>query len=134
MGKETKDYGIEFVNVEIKYPLETLVEDGELPGESELFMWIGEKARNFIKIGFGYAESSHSFTASATDRGSIKQGEKPLTLTQHGKSPLSALHKLYFLLELCGDGTCQVGPMERRLMEREDYVSQQLVGLLKKKS
>ena len=132
MASEKKDWGIDFINIEIKYPIETLMDDSEYPTPEQCFTWIGSKNRNFIKFSFGYNERSRSHTATATDSGSNAKDEKPRAITQHGKSPLSALMKLYFLVEICGLGEVKPEVIETHLGEREDVVSQQLVGLLRK--
>lgn len=129
---EKKDYGIDFVNIEIKYPLETLMRDDEYPTADELFVWIGQQNRGYVKVSFGWNERSRSYTATGTDSNEVTKGEKPKALTQHGKSPQSAILKLYFLIELCGLGRLNEDTIEMNLGEREDVVSQQLVGLLKK--
>lgn len=132
MASEKKDYGIDFVNIELKYPIETLMDDSEYPSPDEFFTWIGKQNRSFMKISFSYNERSRSHTATVTDTDGKLPERRPRALTQHGKSAQSALMKLYFLVEVCGLGRLDESAIETHLGEREDVVSQQLVGLLRK--
>jgi hypothetical protein len=135
MAKTAQDFGIEFVNIELAYSLDLLADDGEIPGVDGLLQWVEKSTKAFCKVSMGYNEKSHSFTVSFTDKGSRPVGENAPCLTQHGKTLLSALAKVYFLIEVLGDGTLKSSAMiENLLEEREDYIAQQLVGLLKKRS
>jgi len=128
------EYGIEFVNVELKFSLDLVAEDGETLSPEDLLLWVGQIARNHVKIGFGFNSNSSSMTVSLTDRGSVKQGEKPPCLTQHGKTHLSALQKCYFIYEILGRGSLDEKIINPALERREEYVEEQIAGLLKKKS
>lgn len=97
-----KEYGVEFVNIELKFKAELYFsKEDVIPNEADLFSWVGDLAKDFYKFGFGYNERTNSYTASVTYRGG-KPSELPPCVTQHGSSPLSALRKLYVVLELCG--------------------------------
>lgn len=128
---DKKDFGLEFLNFDLKYPLDLLLgDDDDIP--EDLFLWIEEKAPQFFKFSFGFNENSRSFTCAITDRGSRPLSEKAPCLTQHGKSVVSALSKCYFLIEICGGGAMNKERISLNLGEREDYVTQQMVGLLRK--
>lgn len=132
MADNKKEWSVDFVNIEIKYPIEALLEEDEYPTAPEMFTWIGDLNRRFVKVTFGYNERSRSHTATATDSGWGKTTDKPRCITQHGKSPESALIKLYFLIQICGLGGTDQVVIDNHLGEREDIVSQKLAGLLKK--
>jgi len=128
------DYGIEFVNIEIKFDLALIAEDEEILSLDDLFLWAEQASRNFMKFGMSYNERSSSYTVSVTDKGALPPSEKPPCITQHGKSLLSAFQKCYFLIEVCGDGRVFKSAIEHRLQQREDVLSEQLAGLLKKRT
>jgi len=102
MASEKKDYGVTFVNIELKFKPELYLPTGkELPDEKELFVWQEAMERAFYRSGGGYNEQSSSWTASLTYKGG-KPSEKPTTVTQHGKSKLSAVRKLWVVYVILG--------------------------------
>ena len=134
MATDKKDFGVDFVNITMKYDVELLENDGEHLEHQEAFSWIEEANRRFIKISFSYSERSHSIIATATDGGSRPANQKPLCLSQHSGSPYGALKKLYFLIEILGGGSINPDRINLGLADREDYVTQKLAGMFKKKS
>lgn len=97
-----KEYDVEFVNISLKFsPSMYFNKEDVIPDEARLFAWIKELAKEFYRFGFGYNEQSNSFTASITYKGG-KPTDKSPCVTQHGSSPLSALLKLYVVMELVG--------------------------------
>lgn len=127
------DYGIEFLNVELKFAVELVAEDGELLTDEDLVLWMAEATRNMFKFGFGYNSKSRSFTVSVTDRGSVVGDAKPMCLTQHGKNHFAALQKCHFIIEVCGRGEMREEIIAPNLERREEVLQEQIAGLLKKK-
>jgi len=134
MAKQISDYGVEFLNVELKFALELIAEEGEIVSPDDLFLWMAQATRNMLKFGFGYNAKSRSFTVSVTDKGSVVGDAKALCLTQHGKDHFSALQKCYFIFEVCGRGEMKEEIIAPNLERREEILQEQLAGLLKKKS
>jgi len=126
------DYGIEFLNVELKFGVELVADEGEILSNEDLLLWVAQATRNMFKFGFGYNAKSSSFTVSVTDRGSVVGDAKPLCLTQHGKNHLAALQKCYFIIEVCGRGEMKLDVIAPNLERREEVVEEQIAGLLKK--
>jgi len=127
------DYGIEFLNVELRFSVELVADDGEVLTDEDLALWMHQCARNMFKFGFGYNSRSRSFTVSVTDRGSVIGDAKPLCLTQHGKDFYAALQKCYFIIEICGRGEMKPDLIKETLSRREEILEEQIAGLLKKK-
>lgn len=126
------DYGIEFVNIEIRFQVELLADEGELPTIGDLLAWMDKStSKQFFKFGFSYSERSHSHTVSVTDRGQAPS-IKPPCLTQHGKSLESALVKCYFLINVLGEGDLDKERITRALDDREEYLQKKLLEVLGK--
>lgn len=124
------DWGVEFVNIEVKHKPALYFEGGKVPSLPELIAWCEQCAPNFWRFGFGYNERTKSFTVSATDRGSMPVDQKPKTLTQHGKSFHSALVKLYVILEVCSvmtEGWAYGGGILQVMEERIDDAIEKLL-------
>lgn len=127
-----KDYGIEFVNIDMKFSVELLAQDGEIPTVSDMFAWITRAtSKQFFKFGIAYSDRTHSFTVSVTDRGG-KTDEKPPCLTQHGKSVESALTKVYFLINVLGEGDLNPSRITRALDDREEELQANLLKMMGK--
>lgn len=126
----SKIAGIKFVNVELKFKPELYLGKGEeFPNEAQMFDWISSLAANFYRVGFGYNERSSSFTASATYKGGKTTDDAPC-LTQHGRTPLSALYKLWLILELAGGKTEGYKFASDVLLQLEDRIEIALEKLL----
>lgn len=128
--KPKQDYGVVFVNIELKFSPELYFQKSEvIPDEAFLFNWLAQMAPNYWRFGFGYNGQSSSFTASATYRGGLTT-DTPPCLTQHGRSPLSALLKLYVVLELCGGAREGFKFASDALAELEGYLEAAVQKLL----
>lgn len=134
MAKSGSDYGIEFLNVEMKFSVDLIGDEGEILSDEDLLLWMHQSARNMFKFGFGYNAKSRSHTISVTDRGSVVGDAKPMCLTQHGKDFFAALQKCHFIIEICGRGEMREEIIAPNLERREEVLQEQLAGLLKKKS
>lgn len=127
-----KDYGIEFVNIEMKFSVELLAQDHEIPSMEDMFSWMARAtSKQFFKFGVAYSDRTHSFTVSVTDKGG-KPDIKPPCLTQHGKSIESALTKVYFLIHILGEGDLDASRIERALDDREEQLQLALLQMMKK--
>jgi len=94
------DYGVKFVNIELRFKADMYFgKEDVIPDEAQLFVWIQDMAREFWRFGFSYNENNATYTASATYKGG-KSTDTPPCVTQHGKSPVSSLLKLYIILEI----------------------------------
>jgi len=94
--KETK-----FINFTLKFPTE-LYDDAELPTIPTLFQWQETLAKkDCIKWGLSYHVDRASFIASYTNKGG-KTTEPDTCTTAFGSSALSALQKLFVLVEVLG--------------------------------
>lgn len=102
MADKKTDYGVEFVNIDLKFkPDLYFSKEDVIPDANALLEWITAMAGNFYRFGFSYNERSSSYTCSCTYKGG-KTTDTPPCLTQHGKSAISALLKVYVVMELCG--------------------------------
>lgn len=130
MATDKKDYGVNFVNVELRFKPELYLGKGEaLPDEKSCFQWLQTMAKDYFRVGVGWSEQSSSFTASLTYKGG-KPTEKPDTVTQHGKSVLSAIHKLWIIFELCGGKEGSWETVRENIAQLETYVEDALSRLM----
>lgn len=98
----SKDWNVEFVNVELKFKPALYLKEGEnFPSEAEMLSWCETMALDWWRVGFGYNDRSSSLTVSFTFKGG-KTTDKALCVTQHGRTVYAALCKLYVIFELCG--------------------------------
>lgn len=124
MAIEKKDYGVDFVNIELSFPPRLYMPRGmELPDGNFLFAWLEKMERDYYKTGGSYNERSRSFTASITNKGG-KVDERPKTVTQHGKSKISANQKLYIIFEVCGGWKEGLDVAQDRIEELEGLISE----------
>lgn len=124
------DYGIEFVNIELKFKPSLYVGKGEeLPDEPALCKWLEDMAGNYYRFGFGYNERSSSFTASLTWRGGKVTDPAPC-VTQHGKTWLSACQKLYIVFETCGGAREGLKFASDALEQLETYIQDAVSRLM----
>jgi len=126
-----KDYGVEFVNIELKFrPAMYIGKEEELPNADQLGKWLEDMAGNFYRLGFGYNERSSSFTASLTYKGG-KTTDTPPCVTQHGKTWLSAVQKLYIVFEVCGGAREGLKFASDALAQLEVYIEDAVDKLMK---
>jgi len=132
MATKASDFGVDFLNINLKFDVELLADDSEILSSDDLYLWVSQATRNHIKFGFGYNHKSKSYTVSVTDNGSVIGDAKPACLTQHGKSHVSALQKCHFIIEICGRGTLVEEVILDNLVRREEVLQEQLAKLLRK--
>lgn len=129
MTKKT-DYGVEFVNIELKFKPELYFQNGDvIPDASTLIKWQEDMAQNFYRFGFSYNERSSSFTGSCTYKGG-KTTDTPPCVTQHGKSYLSVVCKLYVVFEVCGASREGFKYAQDVLSQLEDYIESAVKKLM----
>lgn len=117
---------VEFINIELKFDLDWyLPEDKELPDAAQCFVWLDEMAHNFTRFGLGYSDYSSAPNASATYQ-DVKQGEKRPCVTQHGKSTLRAVQKLWVLHECLGYGRLPLETVRENIEQLETYVQEKV--------
>lgn len=93
---------VEFWNFDLPYPTNLYFRE-EVPADAtQLFAWMETLCKGeFCKFSLGYNERSHSFTATCTYKGG-KTTEPAPCVTLHGSNTLSALKKLYVVVQLLG--------------------------------
>jgi len=127
---DKKQYDVEFVNIDLKFSADMYFGKEEtIPDANALFEWIKILTEDFYRFGFGYNERSSSFTASITYRGG-KSSDKAPCLTQHGRSPLSALLKLYVVMVVAGGAVEGFKFAADSLEQLETYIEQAVKKLM----
>lgn len=95
-----KDYGVSFVNIDLRFKSELYLNESERFPEFEPMMeWVGGMVKDYYRVGISYSERTNSVTVSFTYKGG-KPDDTPPCLTFHSNSVYGALKKHYLVFEI----------------------------------